>query len=163
MAAENLSLWDSKWEANQIGWHKAEINHVLNKHGDKIIPGWIPIHDHDQLEPAYVDDVSGAPLDSRLVQRAREEELRHFREHGVYQKVPIEDCWRETGKAPIGSMWIDIDKGDIHAPDYRSRFVAKEINRQPSDDMFAATPPLEAKKLRFSMAASQPDPNGADP
>lgn len=30
--------------------------------------------------------------------------------------------------------------------------MAKEINRSPSDEMFAATPPLKAKKMRFAMA-----------
>jgi len=35
-------LWENKWEANQIGWHKSEINHVLNHQGGAIIPGWTP-------------------------------------------------------------------------------------------------------------------------
>ena len=48
MDGDNLSLWERKWEANQTGWHKEEINHILNKHGGKIIPGWNPIHDHDR-------------------------------------------------------------------------------------------------------------------
>ena len=66
MAAENLSLWDSKWEANQIGWHKVEINHVLNKHGDKIIPGWIPIYDHDRGTLNVEDECStGGNKDGR--------------------------------------------------------------------------------------------------
>ena len=78
-----------------------------------------------------------------------------FREHKVYFKVPIAECLRMTGKQPIGSKWIDINKGDAKVPNYRSRLVAKEIKRGPSDDMFAATPPLEAKKCLFSMAVSQ--------
>ena len=60
-----------------------------------------------------------------------------------------------TGKQPIGCKWIDINKGDAKNPNYRSRLVAKEIKRGPSDDMFAATPPLEAKKCLISMAMSQ--------
>ena len=48
MDGDNLSLWERKWDANQTGWHKVEINHVLNKHGDKIIPAWHPIHGHDR-------------------------------------------------------------------------------------------------------------------
>ena len=60
-----------------------------------------------------------------------------------------------TGKAPIGCRWIDINKGDDEHPEYRSRLVAKEINRSPSDEMFAATPPLEAKKMLFSMAMTE--------
>ena len=29
----------------------------------------------------------------------------------------VEDCWKATGKGPIGSMWLDIDKGDHACPD----------------------------------------------
>lgn len=56
-----------------------------------------------------------------------------------------------TNKSPIGSRWIDINKGDDINPDYRSNLVAEEINRSQSDEMFAATLPLEAKKTRFSV------------
>ena len=73
----------------------------------------------------------------------------------MYTKVPISECVRVAGKRPIGSKWIDINKGDVSNPNYRSRLVAKEIKRGPSDDMFAATPPLEAKKSLFSMAMTQ--------
>lgn len=73
----------------------------------------------------------------------------------MYSKVPVTECIRCTGKQPIGSKWIDINKGDAKSPNYRSRLVAKEIKRGPSDEMFAATPPLEAKKCLFSMAMSQ--------
>ncbi len=64
------------------------------------------------------------------------------------------DCWRETGKAPIGSKWVDVNKGDAKKPLIRSRFVVKEIATYKTDDFFAATPPLEALRLLLSMAAS---------
>ena len=34
---------------------------------------------------------------------------------------------KKTGKKPIGSRWVDINKGDEVNSDYRSRLVAKEI------------------------------------
>ena len=33
--------------------------------------------------------------------------------------------------------------------------MAQEINVGKRDDLFAATPPLEAKKMRFSMAVTE--------
>ena len=111
--------------------------------------------DPEEYFDEYVDDVSGQPLVRELVQSARKEEMVEFEQHGVYTKVPISECIRVTGKRPIGSKWIDINKGDVSNPNYRSRLVAKEIKRGPSDDMFAATPPLEAKKSLFSMAMTQ--------
>eukprot|EP00969_Alexandrium_andersonii_P014742 644340-Alexandrium_andersonii.AAC.1 len=82
-----------------------------------------------------------------MVRKAREEETKEFKRHGVYEKVPIEECRRETGKAPIQVRWVDINKGDEERPEYRSRLVAKEIKRDQRGDLFAATPPLEALKL----------------
>ena len=54
---------------------------------------------------------------------------------------------KETGKPPIKVGWLDINTGGKLNPDYRSRLVAKEITKDNRDDLFAATPPLEAKKL----------------
>ena len=77
------------------------------------------------------------------------------KKHGVYKKVPIQECWDTTGKKPIGVRWVDVNKGDKVNPDYRSRLVAKEINRKKREDLFAATPPLETVKMLFSMAVTE--------
>ena len=55
-----------------------------------------------------------------------------------------------TGKEPIGCRWLDVNKGDSGEPEYRSRLVAQEIKRDDRDGLFAATPPLEAKKALFN-------------
>ena len=60
--------------------------------------------------------------------KARKEELEEFRKHQVYEKVPEEECWNMTGKKPIGTRWVDVNKGYEDNPEYRSRLVAKEIN-----------------------------------
>ena len=60
-----------------------------------------------------------------------------------------------TGKKPIGTRWVDVNKGDEDNPEYRSRLVAKEINTGKMEGIFAATPPLEAKKCLLSMAMTE--------
>ncbi len=45
-------------------------------------------------------------------------------------------------------------------PECRARLVAKEIKRDARDDLFAATPPLEAKKLLFSSSQSYTSKSG---
>ena len=70
----------------------------------------------------------------------------------MYKNVPIQKAIHMTGKKPIGIRWIDTSKGDQANPEYRSRLVAKEIKRHSMEEMFAATPPLEAKKILFSLA-----------
>ena len=106
-----------------------------------------------QLEEAW-DDVSGAQLDPKEVRRSRMEEIDYIHKMNVYTKVPISQCYQRTNKGPISVRWIDINKGDVERPNYRSRLVAREINAYKRDDLFAATPPLEAMKLILSMAAS---------
>ncbi len=47
-----------------------------------------------------------------------------------------------------------MNKGDAKHSEYRSRLAAKEIKHDEREDLFAATPPLEAQKLLFSQWAS---------
>ena len=103
----------------------------------------------------YWDVVSGKTLHPDLVKRAREEEMNHIRNMDVYCKVPIEECIQPTGNQPIGTRWVDLNKSDDNDPRYRSRLVAKEVNTHKRDDLFAATPPLEAHKLLLSFAVTK--------
>ena len=73
----------------------------------------------------YWDDMSGKKLKAEKVRQAREEEMIEVRKHNVYKKVPIKQCIQETGRGPIGTRWVDINKGDDINEDYRSRLVAR--------------------------------------
>ena len=53
--------------------------------------------------PEFWDDICGKPLDTKMVLRAREDEMGELAKHEVYEKVPTEECWKETGAAPIGT------------------------------------------------------------
>ena len=48
-----------------------------------------------------------------------------------------------------------MNKGDKVHPEYRARLVAKEIKMDIRQDLFAATPPLEAKKMLLSLAMTE--------
>ena len=85
---------------------------------------------------------------------ARKDELIEIDKHNVYDVVPVTACWAKTGQAPIGTRWVDINKDDDVNPEYRSRLVAQEINRGKRDDLFAATPALEATKMLLSLAVT---------
>ena len=47
------------------------------------------------------DDVSGTPMDPRLPTTARKEQMRYFKEMGIYVKVSKQECWAQTGTGPI--------------------------------------------------------------
>ena len=48
-----------------------------------------------------------------------------------------------------------LNKNDINDPDVRCRLVAQEVYLHADESFFAATPPLEAKRLLFSEYASR--------
>ena len=108
----------------------------------------------DETLDAAWDDVSGAELDPKKVKKARAEELEYVHKMRLYDKVHMSQCYKRTGTSPIAARWIDINKGDVQTPNYRSRLVAREINTYKRDDLFAATPPLEALKMIISMTAT---------
>ena len=82
---------------------------------------------HEELDAdAYaVDDVSGANLDPKMVVKARADEIEYVRTMKLYTKVPISECMAKTGKQPIATRWIDVNKQDAANPLYRSRLVGK--------------------------------------
>ena len=51
---------------------------------------------------------------------------------------------KNSGRAPIEVRWLDIKVE-----------VAQEIKQDNRQDLFAATPPLEAKKVLFSWAVAE--------
>ena len=105
-------------------------------------------------EETFYDDMSGELLDPQLVKKARAEELEYAGRYNVFDIVDLAVCWQATGKAPIKVRWVDVNKGDDVAPNYRSRFVAREIRRKGEDPLFAPTPPPERLRTVLSPAAT---------
>ena len=58
----------------------------------------------------------------------------------------MQECYGNTGKAPIRIKWIEINKCDEGNREYRCRIVAQEIKTDIRQELFAASPPLEAKR-----------------
>jgi hypothetical protein len=102
----------------------------------------------------YWDAITNEELPASLTAEARAEELAFMNEWKVWDVVPLAECWKKTGKKPLQSKWVDVNKGDLKRPVVRSRFVAKEFATTRSDEFFAATPPLEALRMLLSHAAT---------
>ena len=80
-----------------------------------------------------------------------------MRQIKLYDKVDWEECVRMTGRLPVSTKWVEVDKGTAEKPDVRCRLVARDFRVKGEghrDDLFAAMPALEAKKLLFKMAAA---------
>ncbi len=68
-------------------------------------------------EELYYDAISGEVMIKELVDAARQVEMETFKKHGVYEKVPIEECWKNAGLALVGVRWVDANKGDKENPE----------------------------------------------
>ena len=77
----------------------------------------------------------------------------------VWKKIPRAEAVKR-GWNIIKTKWLDINKGDLEQPDYRSRFVGKEFRQDDGmEGLFAATPPLESLRSLISDAATTDTPN----
>ena len=117
--------------------------------------------EHEQEDwRKYWDDVSGEELDASLTQAARREEIEAIHSMKVYKKVPISQCLSETGRRPVGTRWVDTNKGDSRNPKVRCRLVAQEVAIGKIPELFAATPPIEYIRSLVSCCASSQWSNG---
>ena len=87
-------------------------------------------------------------LDPEKVAEARAEELAYMQQRGLWKVVPT-----PAGVTPVSVRWVDVLKAEGII---RSRLVARDFkgNDRGRDDLFAATPPLEAARMLLSRAAT---------
>ena len=96
----------------------------------------------------FFDELTGEKLDSTAVRAGRKEEMDFIKAIPLYDAVDAQECWDKTGKGPTSSKWVDVKKGD----GVRCRWVARDFKskgEKDREDLFAAMPPLEAKRILF--------------
>ena len=100
------------------------------------------------------DDVRGGKLDRGEVRKARMEEVGYMKKKGLWEVVPRE---RARGQRIVSVKWVDTNKGTEEQPQIRCRLVARDFRAADKDreDLFAATPPWELKKLLMSQATNR--------
>ena len=98
-------------------------------------------------------------MDPRKVAETKKEELKIAKEYNLYEKVPIEEGYQKTGKAPIGVRWVYVNKGDDEHPAYRARLCAKEVKAKDPylEGVFVPTPPIEGLRLLLSLSFTAED------
>ncbi len=72
--------------------------------------GQLEILSLEKLDGITYDASSGEALDEERVKKVRASEMETFKNHGVYTKAPVEECWRVTGEKPIGVKRVDVNK-----------------------------------------------------
>ena len=115
---------------------------------------------HPEYYQEVYDTTSGSLLDPELVAKGRREEMVFLHDLGAYEYDTIAQCRAETGRAPLPTGWVDVNKGDAVAPQVRCRWVVKETKWKTTMDVsnpaltFSAAPPYEALRFICSMVMS---------
>ena len=102
----------------------------------------------------YRDEYTNEELPMGFVRDAMREELEYFCDR-VWVGVPLSEAQNDPNGKIVGSRWVNCNKNDANDPDVRCRLVAQEVNTHADESFYAATPPLESKRLLFSEFASR--------
>ena len=121
----------------------------------------IEIADVDDKEHGDMAEGEDEQLDPELVRKGREEEVRFMVEKlQMFEFGTLEEAMRRNGgKTPTTTKWLGNWKmGDDGERFVRCRLVGRDFKTKggkgEAAELFAAMPPLEAKKVLFRMAAA---------
>ena len=78
----------------------------------------------------------------------------------MWDSTKIDKARQDPEGKILNGRWVLNDKGDMVHPDCRARYVACEVHTYDDHAFFAATPPLEAKRILLSQWASERVRNG---
>ena len=120
----------------------------FNDHNGRLNPTKLMFKD------MYKDEYTNEALPMEHVREAMKEELEYLCDK-VWVGVPLSEAQNDRNGKIIGSRWVNCNKNDINDPDVRCRLVAQEVNLHADESFYAATPPLEAKRILFSEFASR--------
>ena len=100
----------------------------------------------------------GGDLDPEQVRQVREEEIKYIiKTLKMLEFESWEEATSKAGKMPTTTKRVDRNKKDDNGKTFvMYRLVARDFKPKhegPSDDLFAAMPPLEAKKALFAFVA----------
>ena len=113
------------------------------------------LHEPDWMwkeeDPEY-DTLTGETLDAKLVQKGKEEELKRFKEMGVYRYVTEQEALNDRDSVRVDVRWVIVNKGMDKEPNIRCRLVAREFAEKGNrDDLFVGTPPLTSIRVLLSL------------
>ena len=78
----------------------------------------LSLPDHAEGDQEFRDRNTGLPLNSEMVKKARELEMQYMEELKFLEDSDRDACMTETGRPPIPTDWVDINKGGSLRPNY---------------------------------------------
>jgi len=113
-----------------------------NKTRGYVCIGGLDTNDLDETEECfdayetngYLDERTGLMLDEALTKQAEAEEVEFMQKIRLYDVVSNSECWDKTGRPPISTKWVRVNKGTQEAPDIRCRLVARDFKPKGEKD-----------------------------
>lgn len=103
----------------------------------------------EHFKDSYRDEYTDELIPSAWAQAAIEEE-RSYVNDKVWTGVALEQALSDSEAKVVGTRWVISNKGDSNSHDVRARLVAQETAHHTDISLYAATPPLESKRVLFS-------------
>jgi hypothetical protein len=79
------------------------------------------------------DALTGVHLDPTLVSAGRTEEMTFLKQLNAFRYDTIPNCKAATGKPPVPTGWVEVNKGDAVTPLVRCRWEIKETRHKTFD------------------------------
>ena len=92
----------------------------------KVLVNELEVNQETEVE-YYCDERTGKSLDPNKVREARAEEIEFIKNIPLYVEVDINECWEKTGKQPVSTKWVDVNKGTETEQEVRCRLVARDF------------------------------------
>ena len=118
------------------------------------------VNQDDTEEVPDAEWVEDAELDPEKLKAGIQDEKEFMEKIGMFDDSSEQECWERTGAAPTSTRWVSTRKVlDDGEEIVRCRLVGRDFKdgRGTSEELFAATPPLEALKLLFRASMVQGD------
>ena len=106
------------------------------------------------VKDAYRDEYTQRHLAHSHLMDAIHDELSHVNGQ-VWVAVPFEEAHKDQHGENMGTRWVLCNSSANSDPDVTARLVAQEVRIYNDDSVYAATPPREAKRPRFSQRATE--------
>ena len=105
------------------------INGVARHHRERERHALLATGDGENQRVQFVDDITGKDLPWSEVRQAREHELKHLRDFGVFEKVDEREAIEKYQIPPVDTNGIDTHQAsEMEQIQIRSRLVARELN-----------------------------------
>ena len=109
-------------------------------------------------DAVWTEEKGEEVLDPEKLKLGIKDEMDFMEKIGVFEDSTEQECWDRTGAAPTSTRWVSVKKIlDSGEEIVRSRLVGRDFKdgSGTNEDLFAATPPLEALKLLLRASVVQ--------